>query len=189
MEALEYKERMMDYYPPVVKNIKDIKAIIDVESEELSNISKSMSNVLDNAYILTMDENRLSQWEKILGVRVLSDSTIDERRDVVIARLRGQGKLNTNTINEIVHTFTGGSANSWFENSTLYVEITPSPTNKQYRFENIENELKHRIPCHLGLEVIRRYYTWDEVKNTNDNWNEVKNNFDNWEDVLLHVEG
>lgn len=188
MNTVDYKERMLDYYPPVIKSIGDFQAIIDSEYPEIDELHVSMNEVLDNAYMLTMDEGRLTQWENVLNINVLPDSTLDDRRDVVIARLRGQGKLNTETINSIVNTFTGGSANSWIENSVLHVEITPPPNNKQYKFENIENELKNKVPSHLGLVVVRNYYTWGELKDTNPTWNDVKNNFDTWEDVLLYVE-
>lgn len=183
---INYKDRMLDYYPPVIQSIKEYRVIVDTEYPEIEDLHYSMDEVLDNAYLMTMDENRLAQWEKILDIKILSNSSIEDRRDVVIARLRGQGKLNTNLINTIVNTFTGGKANSWVEDSTLYVEITTPPGNKQYRFENIENELKQKIPSHLNLVVTRNYYTWKDVAEENDTWRDVKNNFDTWEDVLLH---
>lgn len=184
---VDYKERMIGYYPPVISAIREFQAIIDSESPELSNIHDEMSGVLDNSYLLTMDEERLTQWEKMLNIPIVDDSTLQDRRDVIVARLRGQGKLNSALINTIVNTFTGGSANSWVEDSTLYVEVTPSPDNKQYKFENIEHELQNKVPSHLGLEVIRNYYTWGEVTEDVTTWGDVENNFNTWEDVLLYV--
>lgn len=184
---VDYKERMINYYPPVIQDISDFKAIIDSEYPELSNVHDEMGEVLDNSFLFTMTEERISQWEKMLDINVSSDSTLENRRDVIIARLRGQGKLNTELINAIVNTFTGGSAISWVEDSTLHVEITPPPDNKQYRFEDIERELQNKVPSHLGLEVIRNYYSWGEVTKDVTTWNDVKNNFNNWEDVLLYV--
>ena len=184
---VNYKERMLNYYPPVIKVIKDFQAIVDSEAPELSDIHTNLSIVLNDAYLETMCESRIKQWESMLNIVPLQSSSVDDRRDVIIARLRGQGKLNTELINTIVGTFTGGTANSWFENSTLYVEITPSPTNKQYRFENIEAELQNKVPCHIGLSVTRNYYDWSDVTKDISTWQDVKDNFDTWEDVLLHV--
>ena len=185
--TVDYKTRMMSYYPQVISAIKEFQVIVDSEYPELSNAHNEVNEVLDNAYLLTMNEERIAQWEKILDINVLSNSTIEDRRDVIIARLRGQGKLNTELINTIVHTFTGGSANSWVENSVLHVEVTPPPGDKQYKFENIERELKNKVPSHLGLSIIRNYYTWGEVKESAKTWTTVKSTFDKWEDVLLHV--
>jgi len=182
-----YEDRMLGCYPQVIQCISDFQAIINAEYPEFDEMSLRKDDVLDNAYLYTMNEDRILDWERVLKIKPLSDSTIEDRRDVIIARLRGQGKLNTTLINTIVNTFTGGSANSWVENSTLYVEITPPPENKQYRFENIENELKNKVPAHLGLVVNRNYYTWEEVSKQVATWQDVKDTFDTWENVYLYV--
>lgn len=184
---VNYKERMMNYYPPVIGAIKEFQGIVDVEAPELSNLHGEMSVVLDNSFLQTMSEERIKQWEDVLKIKPLYGSTIEDRRDVIIARLRGQGKLNTASINNIVNTFTGGTANSWVKNGVLHVEVTPPPNNKQYRFENIESELRNKVPCHLALSVTRNYYSWCEITEDVQTWNDVKTNFDTWEDVLLYV--
>ena len=182
-----YKERMNSYYPEVIRSISEFQAIINTEYPEIQTLSDERESVLNDAYLTTMGEDRILQWEKILEIKPLEDSTIDDRRDTVIARIRGQGKLNTELINIIVNTFTGGSANSWIADSTLYVEITPSPTNKQYRFENVEQEIAKKVPAHLRFNISRNYYTWGEIKSSNGTWNDVNTNFSKWEDVLLFV--
>ena len=134
-----------------------------------------------------MSDDRIEQWENMLGIQPIEGSSVSDRRETVIARIRGQGKLNTELINIIVSTFTGGTANSWVKDSVLYVEVTPPPNNKQYQFLNVEQELKNKIPAHLGLRVERNYYTWEEIENTHATWGDVESNFDKWEDVLLFV--
>ena len=69
----------------------------------------------------------------------------------------------------------------WCEN----VEITPPRNNKQYQFANVEQELKHKVPAHLGFKVSRNYTEWGELKNTYATWQDVKNTFGTWEDVYL----
>jgi hypothetical protein len=178
---------MYDYYPQVISCIADFQAILKAEYPEFEEMSLTRDKVIENSYLSTMDETRIMNWEKVLKIVPLPNSTIEDRRDVIMARLRGQGKLNTSVINTIVNTFTGGSANSWVEDSTLFVEITPSPTNKQYRFENIEQELKNKVPAHLELNVFRNYYTWGEVNKTTSTWGSVKTDFGTWENVYLFV--
>ena len=180
-------QRMYDCYPQVISCIADFQAILKAEYPEFEEMSLTRDKVIENSYLSTMDDTRIANWEKVLKIVPLPNSTIEDRRDVIMARLRGQGKLNSNVINTIVNTFTGGSANSWVEDSTLYVEITPSPTNKQYRFENIEQELQNKVPSHLGLNVFRNFYTWGEVKNTASTWGDVKTDFGTWENVYLFV--
>lgn len=187
MSTTEHGTRMLNYYPEVIKKIHEFKAITDSEGHEFDELQLSSEVVLNNAYLFTMDEGRIIEWEKILSIRPLEDSSLDDRRETIVARLRGQGKLNTALINSIVNVFTGGTANAWVKDSTLYVEITPPPNNKSYKFANVEQELKNKIPAHLGLQISRNYYTWDEIRNNFATWNDINSDFDKWEDVLLFV--
>lgn len=182
-----YYERMNSYYPEVIRTIEEFQAIIDSEYPEFGGLESGRDEVINDAYLPTMSEARISQWEQLLNIKALENSTLDDRRDTIIARIRGTGKLNTELISSIVNAFTGGSANSWVKDSTLYVEITPPPTNKQYRFENVESEINKRVPAHLGLNVSRNYSEWSQIKSDFATWGDVKNNFDTWNDVYLYV--
>ncbi len=186
---IDYKERMFNYYPPVIQDIREFKAIINSEYPEIESINIGKDNVLNNAYLLTMDEGRISQWEKALNIKPVENSTVEDRRETIIARIRGQGKLNTALISSIVNAFTGGSATSYIQDSTLYVIITPPPGNKDYKFANVEQELSRKVPAHLGLVIERNYEEWDNYDNET-TWADMLPEAENetWEDVLLHID-
>lgn len=182
-----YGQRMIEYYPQVISCIQEFKAIIKAEYPEIDDINAGKDRVIEDAYLLTMTEERIESWEKILGIAPLANSTLGDRRDTIIARIRGQGKLNTALINSVVNAFTGGKAESWVEDSVLYVIITPPPTNKQYQFANVEQELSKKVPAHLGFKVSRNYFTWGDIKNNHTNWGEVSTELETWNDVYLFV--
>ena len=182
-----YKERMNGYYPSVVQTIKEFQAIINSEYPEIEALHEGNERVLADAYLTTMTEERIEQWEKILKIQPIENSTIEDRRDTILARIRGQGKLNTALINSIVNTFTGGTAISYIVDSVLYVEITPPPENKQYQFTNVEQELALKVPAHLGLKVARNYYTWNDIIAYAPTWQDVYDSFETWEDVYLYT--
>lgn len=184
---LMYRERMNSYYPEVITAIMEFKGIIDAEYPEFEDVNSVCNRITDDAYLTTMGEERINQWEKIFGIKAVDGSSVSDRRETIIARIRGQGKLNTELINNIVRTFTGGTANSWVADSTLYVEITPPPDNKQFIFANVEQELAKKVPAHLGFRVSRNYYDWEETKNTFATWQDVKDNFETWNDVYIFV--
>lgn len=184
---INYNERMLEYYPMVIQQILEFQAIIDSESPEIEDLNIAIERITTDAYLTTMTEERIEQWEHLLGIQPRSDSTIDNRRDTVIARIRGTGKLNTELINLIVKTFTGGTARSWVANSTLYVEVTPPPDNKQYQFEDVEQEIARKIPAHLGFAIKRNYYTWGQVDEDHESWQQVLDDKQTWENVLLFI--
>lgn len=180
-----YRERMNSYYPTVIQSIKEFQAIIDAEYPEFESLAEGRDRVISDAYLTTMTEQRVEQWENVLGIKPLENSTVSDRRETIIARIRGQGKLNTATINSIVNAFTGGTANSWVKDSTLYVEITPPPGNKSFQFPNVEQELKQKVPAHLNFKVSRNYYDWKDIKNNYSTWQDIKDGFATWNDVLI----
>jgi hypothetical protein len=183
-----YKERMYACYPRVIQNIVDFRAILDSEYPEIEDLALAKNRITENAYLLTMNEDRISEWEQALGIKPVEGSSVEDRRETIIARIRGQGKLNTESINTIVKTFTGGTAKSWVKDSVLYVEITPPPGNKSYQFANVEQELKVKVPAHLGFNVRRNYYEWDEVNKTVETWQDVYDTFDTWDNVLIFTD-
>ena len=184
---MSIKERMDRYYPNVVHNVQEFRAIIDGEYPEFDLTYDDAQVIIDNAYLTTMDESRIIQWENALNITPLANSSIEDRRATIIARIRGSGKLNTDLINRIVAAFTGGTAISYVQNSTLHVEIQPPPSSKVYKFKNVENELKRRIPAHLGLSVTRSYQTWNDVKTNHATWDAVKNTYTRWRNVIYDI--
>ena len=181
-----YRDRMIGYYPQAIQSILEFQAIVDGEHQEFNGIDGGLNQIILDAYLTTMSEERIKQWEKRLNIQPLSNSTLSDRRETIIARIRGQGKLNTESINRIVNTFTGGTAKSWIEDSILHVEITPAPGNKDYQFINLKQELVSKIPAHLGFEVYRVYPTWGEVKTNDQDWLGVHINYDTWDDVRVN---
>lgn len=182
-----YKLRMNNCYPQVIRKIKEFNAIIGAEYPEFDNLSIAKDRITEDAYLLTMGEERIAEWEQILSIKPLEGSTIEDRRDVILARIRGQGKLNTELINTIVKTFTGGTAISYITDSTLFVEITPPPENKQYKFANVENEIKMKLPAHLNFQISRNYATWADISDAHIDWQNVSDEHDLWEDVLFCI--
>ena len=179
-----YKERMNEYYPQVIQAISEFQAIIDAEYPEFEELEKQNERVMSDAYLHTMTEARVKEWENMLGIHPIAGSSVDDRRDTIIARIRGQGKLNTKLINSIVNAFTGGTAKSYVKDSVLYVEITPPPDDKHYRFENVESELANKVPAHLGLMVSRNYTHWEDFVEAT--WGDIADGFNYWEEILIY---
>jgi len=179
--------RMFDYYPIVVQIIVDFQCIIASEFPEFELGWTANNSALNDAFLTTMGEERIEQWENLLNLAYDESDTLEMRRYAIIARIRGQGKLNTESINSIVSAFTDGTARSYIENSTLYVWINPSSTNKEYKFQAIEDELMRRKPAHLGLQVMRTFQSWGEVKTACDNWNVMSQRHETWNDVFYNI--
>lgn len=179
-----YQERMKGYYPSVLQSIKEFQSIVDSEYPEFENVEDGKERIISDAYLSTMSEDRLKQWEKILGINTITGSTISDRRETVIARIRGQGKLNTSLIKTIVKTFTGADCNTWVSDNTLYVRLLPPRDGKDYILDNVINEIKIKVPAHLGCNISRAWQYWADVNSKLKNWEAVQVIYGTWESVL-----
>ena len=179
-------ERMWNYWPEAIRKILEFQAIAKSEGFEVDFLKNDIELMVNQAYLSTMGEERVASWEKALNIKSGSDESLQDRRDTIIARVRGQSKLNTALINSIVGAFTEGTANSYIKDSVLYVEITPPPNNKQYKFQNVVQELSKKTPAHLGISVMRKYATWEEAQENFANWEAIRQ-LTNWEDLKLYI--
>ena len=188
MSNIDYNQQMLDYYPEVIKAIREFQALMLTESLQVEEMHEKLAQLLANAYVTDCDESALAKWEKSLDIVPSADDTESDRRERILARLYETPKLNTNSINEIVKIFTGADAatTSYLQGGAIVVKISPPKGNKEYKFENVEKELRKKIPAHLNLLVSRDYNTWSEVANTYSTWEEVANNFEMWGYVVFN---
>lgn len=188
--TIDYNEQMLNYYPEVIKAIREFQVMIETQSLQVEEMHKELTRILSNAYISDADESRIAEWEKFLGIAPLPQGEdtlevwLEDRRETILARLYQSEKLNTKSISDIVRIFTGGTAVSYFKDGTIYVLISPPKDNKAFKFTNVEQELRKKIPAHLEFQVTRNYYSWLQISNANLTWGDIKNNYSIWEEVL-----
>lgn len=189
---INYNERMLNYYPEVIKAIREFQALISTQALEIEEMHEELAKILANAYISTADEATLSKWEKFLGITPLEqgedtlETWISDRRETILARLYHTEKMNSKSIADVVKIFTGGETRSYFRDGVIYVLISPPRGAKKYKFENVEQELQKKTPAHLILNVRQNYRTWGQVKDTHTTWNSVME-VPNWQELCYIV--
>lgn len=189
--VIDYNEQMLNYYPEVIKSIREFQLLIKTQSLDVTEMHEHLTKILSNAYVTTCDEATLVKWENILDITPLEqgndslETWLEDRKDTILARLYQAEKLNTASISDIVKIFTGGTATSYFKNGVIHIYINTPVGSKQYKFENVEQEIRNKIPAHLMFTVERNYYTWLQTKEDYTTWNDVYNNVSTWEELLF----
>ena len=173
--------KMIGWYPSAVAAVDALRAVNDVVGHELDNARARGALLNNNAFLFWMDESRLAEWENALEIDVPENATVEERRNVIIAKIRGQNKFNVSNIKSIVKTFTGGDAEVTVADGVISVKVLPPNNGQLYNQAALVWELKNKIPAHMQLNIERYYSTWGDVKNKETSWQSIRSGYTNWD--------
>lgn len=77
---------IINHYPPVVRNIKEIRQIAISEDIEFEKLRAEMARSINNKFILTADERGISRFENMLKIISGREENLEIRRARVLAK-------------------------------------------------------------------------------------------------------
>ena len=90
---------ILNHYPPVIRNIREIQQIAAAEDIEFSKLGADTKRTLDNMFVLTADITGVQRFEKMLGIRPKATQGLKERKSVILftmnRRKMGLSELET----------------------------------------------------------------------------------------------
>lgn len=95
---------LLDYYPRVVREIREMREICKAEQQEFENLYEQTERLSDNIFIASSDENRIARLEKEMGIVPTPGQDIEERRIAVLFRI-AKKNLNFNDIRELIRNY------------------------------------------------------------------------------------
>lgn len=179
--------RMMNYLPRYWWENVEMKQILQAQGFSIDILLKELQRIFTDAFIMTASEERVSEWELDLEIAP-NGRTLEQRRQYVLSKLRGVGKLNEEKIKGIVYAFTSGGAIVTFSDSTIWVKVLPPNNGGTFLFPDIERTLKPMIPAHLGLNIKRYYSTWGDIRDNFVSWDDVYSYNNDWNAVRNFIE-
>jgi len=155
---------LMQYLPDYYKDVREMEKLQETIGLEIGGLKVGTVDVLDQAFVETATVS-LGRWEAELGLNIDSSKSYATRREMIKAKLRGNGSTTPEMIQRTASAFSGG-----------VVEVKEVPD--EYRFEihfvstlgippnmagliQIIEEIK---PAHLAYEFVFSYTWWDSVK-------------------------
>lgn len=172
------------YLPLFYRDVMEMDELTRTEDQEINCIGWLLPWLIDESTITKASEERIGQWEKML--KIIPTGTLDQRKMMIIATLRGQGKLTEAKIKSICEAFTGDpNAEVAFHNSRIKIRIYPPGNGEVFLFPDVYRALEPLKPAHIGLEVERWYCTWGDVKQRQEDWQAVKDNFKDWNELKM----
>lgn len=147
-----------------------MKQLQAANAYQLQKIDDKLTYVLDQ-FIVGSADTTLSRWEKELDLPDGSAKPIEQRRSVIIAKLRGAGTTTVQMLKNTALAYENGDVeiiedapNNQIKIKFVGVKGVPPNLND---FENIMDDI---IPAHLSWNYVFTYMTWDEHDAYNKTW-------------------
>lgn len=164
-EQKDYHVDLARYAPPFLAEIRELKAIYETEGYAVGLLEHELSELLDQCFISTATWG-LTRWEEVYGLVTNMALSYEQRREILMAKLRGQGTTTAQMIQETAETFSGGEIEVIEDNSNYhfivrFIGIKGIPRNMN-AFISMLEDIK---PAHLSYSFEYRYTTWGELIN------------------------
>lgn len=156
---------MQNYLPKYERQSEVIENIFNSIRIELENLGSDIELINRNLLINTAIE-KLSLYERDLGIRTQTQLTNKQRREQIISRnIASFDQTTEETIKAVCRAYSNGE-----------VEIRNTKTDGMYEIffvgtlgipdnmEGLKQSLDVIVPAHLGFSFEYKFNTWDAIK-------------------------
>lgn len=170
---------LFEKLPPDYQYSKEVEAIQDSIDTERVVLENKLKDFRDQVFVKTATWS-LFMWEDMLGIKTDLSLSDTERRENIIAKIRGGKVCNKANLKELCRAYGGGKVEviENFEDYSFIVKFVDevSPNN----IKGLEKAISEMKPAHLNFNFQYLYNIWLQYKNTpwenlkGKTWGEVK---------------
>jgi len=146
---------ILNHYPPVIKQIKEIQQIAKAEDIEFSRLNNSINEVIKNMFVFTANETGVQRFEKLLGIRPKAGQSLDDRK-IYILSMMNRRKMSLTEITTMLSDYCRGiRLVSDTGNMDIIVEMSESTLNIDTVNDMLEEILPLNIYIRFALKAKR----------------------------------
>lgn len=159
----EYYTNLFSLVPEFVSEKKEMSALYTTQGYEVGRLRHAIEDTVNQCFISEATWG-LNRWEKFFQVDTNMLLTYEQRREILCAKIRGQGTTTMTMLKEAAAAFSGGEVDviedpANYRFTVRFIGIKGIPRNMQGFIELLES-IK---PAHLSYKFEYRYTTWSEA--------------------------
>lgn len=117
------KDVLHKYLPEFYRDIRDMRELLDSEGEEVDLLAGQVESLLQQYYPESATW-ALPRYEKDLNIVVDAGKPNDQRRSVIISKMRGYGKVSASMMKNVAQAFDGGTVEVDVDPATYTITVT-----------------------------------------------------------------
>lgn len=179
---MEHFVDLAQYAPPFLQRVRELAEIWRTEGYEVGLLQYYINDLFNQAFVSTATWG-LTSWEDMYGVTTDMALSYEQRREILTAKIRGQGTTTKEMIRQTAEAFSGGEVEVIEDNGNhlfivRFVGIKGVPDNMP-AFIGMLEDIK---PAHLAYRFEYTYTIWANF-NGSMIWDDVKPR--TWDDVMV----
>lgn len=157
-------EVWLSYLPSYYHDVREMRAIAGAEGAELDKLTQDLEDLLGQYYPETATW-ALSRYEQDLNIPVNLSKPMEQRRSVVISKMRGSGKVSASMLKNVAQAYERGS---------IEVSVLPDAYKVTIHFRDtlgippnlsdLKSAIEEIKPAHMIVDYALRYLTIAEVE-------------------------
>ena len=182
----DVKRSMFDYIPKEYADITETVALINTEATELELLYSHVNDVLAQFNIESATWG-INAYEYDIGVTSNESKPLDQRKSVVISKLRGAGVTTRELIDNVAEAYANTDVEVIEDNPNYnivvkFVGTFGIPPN----MGDLERSLREIIPAHMIYTLVFTYVTYDMLNGKYANYNAIQTSGLKYDDILVN---
>ncbi len=153
-----------DYFPSVVKDTDEFKAIAVAENIELALLNAEIINAFRELFIVTAEDYGLSIWEDMLNITPMEGFTAEDRRAEIIARLNNKTSYTFRNVYGMLVCLCGEGNVTMEYDSEAYTLNVNIGVGAKRQINSVKNLLFNITPANISLKVNLIYNTHADLR-------------------------
>ena len=147
---------LLDWLPPVLRDVREYKAIFGAQQPETDELWALLDNALDDQSLSTMTTFGVARWEAVLGLSPANTDTLELRRFAVAARLCERAPYTMRTLRLQLSAWCGGGFEVRMAPGSFEIFVIVHPDIKG-SIREIEKWLRRILPANMALRLSLKY--------------------------------
>lgn len=151
------------YLPDVLKDVEEMRAIMDVETPEIRAIWQACEDCMNDQFISEMTSNGITRREKMLKITPPATDTLEDRRFRLLSRYSENIPYTRKSLSVLLASLCGEDGFSLaFSTSDFAVAVKVALTAKK-QTDMVRETLDRILPYNMTFTVELLYNTWETV--------------------------
>lgn len=160
----EYYTDLTRYVPSFIGSLLEMKELYKTQGREVGRLKYCLEDLTRQCFLESTDWG-LTRWERIYGITTNMALSHEQRREIIMAKIRGQGTTTKRMIEETASVFSGGEVQVIEKNNNSLFIIrfigTKGIPRNMNAFVSMLEDIK---PAHLSYRFEYRYTVWKELE-------------------------